>query len=214
MPTRNEKRVRRPGRPPDAQLDERAFEAALAVYGEAGWVATNLTKIATYGGIGKSSLYDKWGTKDRLLAVAFASILERGPEAPKEPTVREWFIQDGKFRLETYLGKYRNAILRLALEMTINTSPELQELRQNLYTAPLQQALGELRRLRGEGLIPSDTSILRLADAIEGSIYNRAMWVEEDQVERILANAQNYVETVVDEQLTLARINPDLVLSL
>ena len=201
------------GRRPEADLEDRVHVAALDVYGEVGWAATNLTRIATHGGIGKSTLYKNWRTKERLLTAAFTAVLDRKMPEHRQ-SVRDWFIHDGLFRLETYLGPHRKAVLRLALEFTTNPDADLQSLRQNLYILPLQRTLDALREMRSRGLIPPDTSILRMADAIEGSIYNRAMWVPEDQTAKVLENAPTYVETVVDEQLGLARVPPDLVLEL
>ncbi len=213
MPASRTLEPRPVGRRPEADLEERVYVAALEIYGELGWAATNLTKIAAHGGIGKSTLYKNWGTKERLLSAAFTAVLDRKMPDHRQ-TVREWFVNDGLFRLETYLGPHRKAVLRLALEFTTNPEENLQALRQNLYIMPLQQALDALRNMRSQGLIPSDTSILRMADAIEGSIYNRAMWVPEEQATKVLQNALNYVQAVVDEQLGLARVPPDLMLEL
>lgn len=213
MPSMQISEPRPVGRRPEADLEQRVHVAALDVYGQMGWAATNLTRIATHGGIGKSTLYKNWGTKERLLTAAFMGVLDRKTPTHQQ-TVREWFIHDGLFRLETYLGPHRGAVLRLALEFTTNPDENLQSLRQSLYILPLQRTLDALREMRAQGLIPPSTSILRMADAIEGSIYNRAMWVPEDQTAKVLENAQSYVETVVDEQLGLARVPPSLVLEL
>lgn len=200
------------GRPPDIHLEERVFAATLKVYGDYGWSATNLSRIATEGGVGKSTLYTRWGTKGKLLQSAFTSILDREPPSSRV-SVREWFIADGEFRLRSYLGPYRNAVLRLALEFSISSDPDLQKIRQELYVTPLQNAMSSLRRLRSEGFIPADTSIVRMADAIEGSIYNRAMWVPSDQVPKVLENCHEYVSIIVDQQLRLAQVSGDLLLS-
>jgi len=63
--------VRRgPGRPRDPDLEERALEATLAVFGEKGWTGLTIEEVSTRARVGKSSIYLRWKDKETLLAAA------------------------------------------------------------------------------------------------------------------------------------------------
>ena len=55
------------GRPRDEVVETKIIESALTLYGEVGWAAFNLTKVASAAGVGKSSIYTRWETRDDLL---------------------------------------------------------------------------------------------------------------------------------------------------
>ena len=65
------------GRPRDEVVETKIIESALTLYGEVGWAAFNLTKVASAAGVGKSSIYTRWETRDDLLKDAFANTLAR-----------------------------------------------------------------------------------------------------------------------------------------
>lgn len=60
----------RRGRPRDPLLDDRALQATLDVFGEKGWTGLTYDEVAARAKVGKSSLYLRWPTKERLLADA------------------------------------------------------------------------------------------------------------------------------------------------
>ena len=68
---------RRRGRPRDPQLEERALEATLAVFGERGWVGLTIDEVAARALVGKSSIYLRWKDKETLLAAALRDIQRR-----------------------------------------------------------------------------------------------------------------------------------------
>ena len=59
---------RRRGRPKDPQLEEKTLHAAAQVYGRHGWSGFSFDAVAREAGIGKSSLYARWGDAGDLLA--------------------------------------------------------------------------------------------------------------------------------------------------
>jgi AcrR family transcriptional regulator len=58
------------GRRRDPDLDTRILAATLAEYGRTGWAAFTIDGVARRAGVGKSSVYLRWSTKERLLADA------------------------------------------------------------------------------------------------------------------------------------------------
>lgn len=58
------------GRRRDPAVDNRILAAALAEYGRTGWAAFTMDGVARRAGVGKSSVYLRWTSKEQLLADA------------------------------------------------------------------------------------------------------------------------------------------------
>ncbi len=75
--------VRRgPGRPRDPELEARALEATLTVFGEKGWTGLTIEEVSSRARVGKSSIYLRWKDKETLLAAA----LRHSQQGPEEET--------------------------------------------------------------------------------------------------------------------------------
>jgi AcrR family transcriptional regulator len=58
------------GRRRDPGLDARILAAVLAEYGRTGWAGFTIDAVARRAGVGKSSVYLRWATREQLLAAA------------------------------------------------------------------------------------------------------------------------------------------------
>ena len=58
------------GRPRDPGLEDRVFDAAMALYAEGGWAGLTFEAVARQSGVGKSSLYRRWNDRRALLRTA------------------------------------------------------------------------------------------------------------------------------------------------
>ena len=105
------------GRPRDEVVETKIIESALALYGEVGWAAFNLTKVASAAGVGKSSIYTRWETRDDLLKDAFARLV-RCP-GPRGNSAREVLIASTLGRI---VGQFVACSSRL-VKRTIRRSP-------------------------------------------------------------------------------------------
>lgn len=55
------------GRPRDPAVEDRVFDAAIAVYAEGGWPDFRFATIAKRAGVGKAALYRRWASPGELL---------------------------------------------------------------------------------------------------------------------------------------------------
>ena len=55
------------GRPRDPNLEERVFDAAIAVYAEGGWRTFSFATVAARAGVGKAALYRRWESPGEML---------------------------------------------------------------------------------------------------------------------------------------------------
>jgi len=58
------------GRPRDPDVDRRVADAAITLFGEAGWAGFSFEAVARQASVGKASIYLRWQTKEALLVQA------------------------------------------------------------------------------------------------------------------------------------------------
>ena len=187
------------GRPRDPQMEERVFRAALDLYGEAGWAGFNLTKIAAEAGVGKSSLYSRWNDRDELLHHAFTALVIC--PGPRGDYPREILGNEADFRLREYLGPNRSAVRRLFVEAGNAEDPVICQIYKDLFVTPLSAIHERLWDFKLNGELPRNTSVVRLLDAIEGSVLMRTFCLPDDVIGCFLEKVPAYVADLVDDQL-------------
>src|SRR5438128_640042 len=110
------------GRPRTPDLEQRVQDAVIDLYCDVGWAALTFDAVARRAGVGKSALYLRWPTKERLLLDALAArmmpvtLIDTG-------SVREDLIRFAHQMSEFYGGQNGLVTLRVSLEAI--TRPEL-----------------------------------------------------------------------------------------
>ncbi len=187
------------GRPRDTEMEDHVFDVVLKIYGKTGWSGFHFTKVASLGGIGKSSLYSRWADRETLLRMAFRNKLSF--PGPIGNTAREILINEAEFRLRTYLGQYRTAIRRLFVEATQANEPTLKEIFDDVFIIPVNLISARLWDFKDAGELHEFTSVVRLLDAIEGSILMRTFCLPDSFIDCFLGKVPAYVEDLIDDQL-------------
>ncbi|MEW6020382.1 MAG: helix-turn-helix domain-containing protein, partial [Pseudomonadota bacterium] len=67
-----------PGRPRSAEADEAILRAALKLMGEYGYRGTTMEAVAEAAGVGKSTVYRRFRSREELVSTAIARLT--GPE--------------------------------------------------------------------------------------------------------------------------------------
>ena len=65
---------RRPGRPRDAAIDAAILQAASEQFVERGLQGLSMERVAAVAGVGKATIYRRWGSKEEMVADALASM--------------------------------------------------------------------------------------------------------------------------------------------
>src|SRR3954467_2921289 len=105
-----------PGRPRDPEVDRRITQAALQVFGDAGWAGFAMETVARRAGVGKASLYLRWSSKEALLADALTTGLLQVSDVDTG-TLRGDLVDLATQMLDLYAGPSSRAAMRLALEV-------------------------------------------------------------------------------------------------
>ncbi|MCF2706203.1 helix-turn-helix transcriptional regulator [Arcanobacterium haemolyticum] len=197
------------GRPRNEDADVRILNAALELYGEAGWSGFNLTRVAALAGVGKSSMYSRWSEREDLLLDAFKILIPM--PGPVGDTVWDILVNEATYRVKLYLGPHATALRRLFVEVA-GDEPVIVQAYDNLYVEPIATIKARLWEFKSGGLLPSSVSVTRMVDAIEGSILMRGFSIPKENLPCFLTEIPEYVEALVLDQLRVPLDAPRLKL--
>ena len=133
-------------------MDRRVADAAVALFGEAGWAGFSMEAVARRAGVGKASIYLRWQAKEDLLAEALKQRIGMIADVDTG-TLRDDLIELARQVLDLYLGSAGKAALRLALDGDL--IPGLAERLSALRTSQVRAARGIVHRGIDRGEIPA-----------------------------------------------------------
>jgi AcrR family transcriptional regulator len=107
------------GRPRDPSVEQRVFTSAVAVYDEEGWSGFTFDAVAARARVGKSAIYRRWDSKERLLSEALAA---RTSNVTKVDTgsLRADLVQLVDQMLENYTAPHGLVTFRLLVDAPRN----------------------------------------------------------------------------------------------
>lgn len=190
------------GRPRDPEVDRRIIDAAVQLYGEAGWAGFSLEAVARLAGVGKASIYLRWSAKEQLLADALAARVANVADSDTG-TLRGDLLTLARQLLRVYLGDARRAAHRIAVEAP--GIPEVARRWTDLRESQVLAARAMVRRGIRRGEIPEDTSVTLLLDTLCGGALMHIMTTPDGLVDQLVRDADGYAEELVDFLLHAVR---------
>jgi AcrR family transcriptional regulator len=161
-----------PGRPRDPGVDRRIGQAALDVFGDAGWAGFAMEAVAKRAAVGKASLYLRWSSKEALLTGALTLGLPKVADVDTG-TLHGDLVELATQLLGLYAGPFRRAAMRLNLEAA--SIPGVAEHYEAMRTAQTLAARAIVRRGIDRGEIPATTSVTLLLDTVVGGAMMHAI---------------------------------------
>ncbi|RAQ97830.1 TetR/AcrR family transcriptional regulator [Thermogemmatispora tikiterensis] len=193
------------GRPRDPELENRVYAAVLEVYNEAGWPGLTYDAIARRASVGKSALYLRWPTKEKLLLDALAA-RTLPLQLTDTGSVRQDLLSFARQMAAIYLGPDGWLLLRVALEA--REYPELLGPMQEHFAKDILAARAIVRRAIERGELPAGTSATLLTDIIAGAVLNHLLATPHHLYQEMLQQLDRYLEHLVDFVLTGAVATP------
>lgn len=102
------------GRPRDASLDQAILDATRDILVKEGWQAVSMARVAREAGVGKATVYRRWGSKAELVMAATLepmSVLEEGDDLAGllrlliDATTREFARPDTRAALPGFIAE-------------------------------------------------------------------------------------------------------------
>lgn len=183
------------GRPRDPDLEQRVHDAVIELYCEVGWPGLTFDAVARRAGAGKSALYLRWPTKERLLLDALAA--QTVPLTLTDTgSVREDLLNFARQMAAFYLGQNGLVTLRVSLEAI--TQPELLASVQQQGSTSILAARAIVHRGIARGELPEGTSATLVTDIIAGAVLNHILATPLYLREQMVKQLDHYVESLVD----------------
>ncbi|MGX6606627.1 TetR/AcrR family transcriptional regulator [Micromonosporaceae bacterium Da 78-11] len=183
-----------PGRPRDPQVDRRIAEAALGLFGDAGWAGFAMESVARRAGVGKASVYLRWSTKEALLTEAVTMRLGRVTDVDTG-TLRGDLVELATQILDIYAGRTSRAALRLALEAA--AIPGVAEHYEAMRLAQVRAARSIVRRGIERGELTTGTSVTLLLDTLVGGAMNHALNTPPDRRAELAGDTGRHARRLV-----------------
>jgi AcrR family transcriptional regulator len=157
------------GRPRDPGLEDRVFDAAIALYAEAGWAGFSFEALARRSGVGKAGIYRRWASRQDLLRQALEARW-LAPARIDTGSLRSDLIalvgQIFKVRTSAYAG----AALWMAVDGELH--PEVRIATAPYVEATIRQGRAIVRRAISRGQIPPSINPGLLMDMVVGGASN------------------------------------------
>ena len=166
-----EAQARRPGRPRSAKAHRAILDSALALLAEHGYRGLSMEAVAARAGVGKTTIYRRWPSKEALVIEALAGVAP--PDVPEDTgSVEGDLIAFQRAQVARVVHTPVPQILpRLLGDST--TEPELRDAVMAEVVEPIRSALREiLRRGLERGELRQDLDLEFGVDVIHGtSVY-------------------------------------------
>jgi AcrR family transcriptional regulator len=174
------------GRPRSPVVDQAILRAALELFIEHGVAGASIEKIAKRAGVGKTSIYRRWSTREALLAQAIevfrnatgytTDLLDRTP--PRD--IVKLLIDACEI-----IARPEIRTLMARLIGSVPDAPMLIEVYRDTYYLPRRLAfIRALERVQAAGLLARNIDLETLADMLSGALMYHLLMppVSEDPV--------------------------------
>lgn len=165
--------VERRGRKRDPRLDDRILTAAIEQYAEAGWSGFGIEGVAKRAGVGKSSVYLRWGDKvDLLMSAVSRRVLSL--DDVDTGSLHGDLALAAEHLLSYYLDPIGWATLRLAVDVAGGSAdlPGFSETVVPLIRGSFDRVV---ERAKARGELAPDASVDWLAESLFGAVTMRVI---------------------------------------
>jgi AcrR family transcriptional regulator len=194
----SEQEIRKPGRPRSAQAHKAIIDATLELLAEEGYQGLSIEAVAARAGVGKTTIYRRWSSKEELVMEAIRQVQIdvpvmdtgnfRNDLAALLKTVYQGFMAHpypflGKLVLE-FIGEYQ-------------TNPEIfQDALTQLIFPRFQRFFHMVEQAQAREEIRGDIDPELVLDLVAGSLYFR--WIMRNLMPTSSTSPVDWIEQVID----------------
>lgn len=165
-----------------ARTREAVFGATLDVLASQGYDRMSVEDVALQAGVHKTTVYRRWGTKDRLLAEALQEAAESRIEVPDTGDIGDDLRALASSIQATLSSREGMATVR-ALVSGARVSPEVERIARRFWAARLARVGPIVERAVGRGQLPRGTSATGVIEHVAAPLYYRLLIMAESPTE-------------------------------
>jgi len=176
---------RKPGRPRDPQADRAILQATLKLLTDQGYAGMSIERVASEAGVGKTTIYRRYASKEELAADAVGSLRDELGPPPNTGNTRTDIIE---MIVQIQIAFERGPGLAMigALLVEERRNPELFELfRERIILPRRDEAITVLRRGVDRGEIRANVDLEVPWQAMVGAVLARHIMGVPESRERI-----------------------------
>lgn len=183
-----------PGRPRSAQADQAILQATLDLLAEVGYQSMSIEAIAARAGVGKTTIYRRYTSKEELVADALCSIQEDLPTPDTGSFWRDIDILMEK-ATETMLSPLGRQTLALIIS-TASSSPQFAQVYRKKHMMSRCKAHSTvLERAKARGEIQKDVDVDLVHDLMSGLVFH--LLVFQPETESVEAHLRRALDLLV-----------------
>ncbi|WP_375499349.1 TetR/AcrR family transcriptional regulator [uncultured Nostoc sp.] len=158
------------GRPRSIHADQAIVQATLDLLAEVGYESMSIEAIASRAGVGKTTIYRRYTSKEELVADAIESLRD---DLVIPDTGRFWgdmdiLINNAAKKIDSPLGRQTLALII----STASKNPQFAEVYWTKYTKLRREAFSKvLERAKSRSEIHKDADVDLIIDLVSGSLY-------------------------------------------
>ena len=186
------------GRPRDPGLEDRVFDAAIALYAEAGWAGFSFEALARRSGVGKAGLYSRWPNRSDLQRQTFEARW-LAPERIDTGSLREDLLALALQVFTVLTSAYAGAARWMAIDR--ENHAEVREATSPYGDAAIREGRAMVRRAMARGEVPSSVNPGLVMDLVVGGVTNHVattpLRLRNAMIEKKEAFARDLVDAVL-----------------
>jgi AcrR family transcriptional regulator len=158
------------GRPRSIHVDQAILQATLDLLAEVGYQSMSIEAIASRAGVGKTTIYRRYTSKEELVADAIESLRDdlAIPDTGSFWGDMDIIINHAAQKIDSPLGRQTIALII----STASSNPQFAEVYWTKYTKIRREALSKvLKRAKSRNEIHKDADIDLVIDLLSGSLY-------------------------------------------
>jgi AcrR family transcriptional regulator len=192
MTTSDAASPRSPGRPRSEQAHQAILAATIELLPEHGLNGLSIEAVAAKAGVGKTTIYRRWSSKEELIADALALIRPPGPPPDQGSLIADLKVLVGAQRERLAGTPIPRIVPRLLGESS--GDPELHALFVERALEPIREILRELvRRATERGELRADLDSEAVVDMLHAIPVYRVLLTDGDIGDEIVSVPERYV---------------------
>jgi AcrR family transcriptional regulator len=188
----------RRGRPRDPTLEDRVFDAAIALYAEAGWAGFTFDALARRSGVGKAGLYGRWPDREALLRRTFETRW-LAPSSIDTGTLKGDLVDLAAQVFAARAGAHARAAAWMGMDA--QAYPQMREVLTPYTEATIRQGRAIVRRAIARGEIPASINPGLLMDLVVGAVSNHIATTPQRLRGAMMARRDAFIEDLVTAAL-------------